>query len=143
MFAKETKLKVRYAETDAMQIVHHSSYIVWFEVGRTDFIDELGYPYAKVEEEGYILPVLDVQATYRKPFAYGETATVKTTLEYYDGVRIRFAYQALNERGECCAEGTSSHAIVDKKTFRPIRVKNHLPELHQLFEKATKKEGTE
>lgn len=142
MFVTQSDLKVRYAETDAMQIVHHSSYIIWFEVGRTDFIDELGYSYAKVEEEGFILPVLDVRATYRKPLAYGESATVKTMLDDYDGLRIHFSYQVLNRQGECCVEGASSHVIVDKETFKPIRLKNHLIALHELFERAKKKEGT-
>ncbi|RKD23782.1 hypothetical protein BEP19_04960 [Ammoniphilus oxalaticus] len=142
MFVSESELKVRYAETDAMEIVHHSSYIIWFEVGRTDFIDELGISYASVEEQGFILPVLDVHATYKKPLRYGETAIVKTSLDHYDGLRIRFSYQVLNKSNELCVEGFSSHVIVPKDTFKPIRLKNHLLELHELFEKVKKKEGT-
>ena len=135
LFSTESEIKVRYAETDAMQIVHHASYIIWFEVGRTDFIDQLGFTYARVEEIGFILPVLDVNAVYRKPLKYGENAIVKTNLDHYDGLRIRFAYQVLNEQGECCVEGYSSHVIVLKETFKPIRLKSHLPELHESLEK--------
>ena len=142
MFATESEIKVRYAETDAMQIVHHASYIIWFEVGRTDFIDQLGFPYAKVEELGFILPVLDVHSVYQKPLKYGDTALVKTRLGHYDGLRIRFEYQVLNEQGDCCVEGYSSHVIVLKETFKPIRLKNHLLELHELLEKAYEK-GTD
>lgn len=135
MFFSESEVKVRYAETDAMAVVHHASYIVWFELGRTDFIEQLGYTYAGMEEKGYLLPVLEIHASYKKPLKYGEKAMVKTTMAEYDGLRIKFLYEIYNQRNQRCVEGSSTHVIVKKETFKPTRLKSYMPELHEAFQK--------
>ncbi len=138
MFFSESEVKVRYAETDAMAVVHHASYIVWFEIGRTDFIEQLGYTYADMEEKGYLLPVLDIHASYKKPLKYGDNAVVKTFLEEYDGLRIRFFYEIYNQQNERCVEGSSTHVIVKKETFKPTRLKSYMPQLHEAFNNVRK-----
>lgn len=135
MHVSETKVDVRYAETDQMGIVHHSNYIIWFEIGRTEFMKELGFHYAEWEKQGILSPVIDIRVTYKKPTTYGETVTIRTWVQSYDGVRTTYRYEVINEKGEVCVVGESSHACVKKDTFRPISMKKHLPEWHEVYEK--------
>ncbi|HJV44963.1 MAG TPA: thioesterase family protein [Bacillota bacterium] len=134
MYISETEVDVRYAETDAMQIVHHANYLVWFELGRTKYMEDLGISYASVEQRGFLLPVLEITAKYKKPFRYGETAIIKTTIQKYDGLRVIYNYAVVDKQGELHVEGTSSHVIVTKEKFKPINIKKHLPDLHEIFE---------
>src|SRR4029079_10095297 len=88
----ETHLRVRYAETDQMGIVYHANYLIWMEVGRTALIKELGFSYAQLEADGVLAPVVDLQVQYKKPLLYGETATVHTWIEEYNGVKTVYGY---------------------------------------------------
>ena len=81
MFTAETKIRVRYAETDQMGFVYHSNYFQYFEVGRVEAIRELGYSYADMENEGIVMPVIEVQARYLQPALYDQLLTVKTILK--------------------------------------------------------------
>jgi len=76
----ETRLPVRYAETDQMGIVHHSVYAVWFECGRTEHIRTFGLTYDGMEKMGAMLPLLKLTCGFHRPMFYGETAIVKTRL---------------------------------------------------------------
>lgn len=138
MLVATKEIEVRYAETDQMGVVYHANYLVWMELGRTSFIQELGFNYAEMEKDGIISPVLDIQASYKKPFRYGETATVKTWVEEYDGFRTKYGYEILNEQGEIAVIGMSSHVCVKKENFRPISVKRLYPDWHEAYEKAKK-----
>jgi len=75
MLTSETRLVVRYAETDQMGIVHHSNYPVWFEAGRTDFIKGIGLPYSKIEEKGILLPLIELKCCYRGAARYEDEAS--------------------------------------------------------------------
>ena len=66
----ETEIPVRYAETDAMGVVYHANYLLYFEVARTDFLEKIGYPYARIESEGLMSPVVDVHLKYGSPLRY-------------------------------------------------------------------------
>ncbi|RSL33275.1 acyl-CoA thioesterase [Salibacterium salarium] len=138
MLHSTTEIEVRYAETDQMGIVHHSNYIVWCELGRTHLIKQLGFTYTELEESGIVSPVINVDLHYRIAVRYGETPTLYTWIESYDGVRVIYGYSIKNEKGELCADGTSSHVCVKQDTFRPISIKKHLPEWHQVYEKHKK-----
>lgn len=138
MLVATKDVEVRYAETDQMGVVYHANYLVWMELGRTSFIQELGFNYAEMEQDGIISPVLDIQASYKKPLRYGETATVKTWVEEYDGFRIKYGYEILNELGEIAVIGLSSHVCVKKENFRAISVKRLYPEWHEAYEKVKK-----
>src|SRR5689334_1528891 len=91
------RFRARYAETDAMGIVHHSRYIPWFEIGRTEFIRAHGYSYRQLEEMGVLLAVIELQVRYRAPARYDDEIIVYTRLVELGRVRLRFAYQVYNE----------------------------------------------
>lgn len=135
MHITETKVVVRYVETDQMGIVHHSNYIIWFELGRTELIKEIGFNYAELEKSDILSPVTDVNVSYKHPATYGETVTVKTWVGSYDGLRVTYRYQIENEEGNICVVGSSTHVCVKKDSFRPISMKKHLPEWHHVYEK--------
>ena len=74
MLISEKKIEVRYAETDQMGVVYHANYLVWMEIGRTNLIEDLGFKYAEMENDGILAPVIDVNISYKQPMKYGETA---------------------------------------------------------------------
>ncbi|MBT2684913.1 thioesterase family protein [Bacillus sp. ISL-37] len=133
------EIEVRYAETDQMGVVYHANYLVWMELGRTQLIKELGFNYAEMEKDGIISPVLDIQASYKKPLRYGETATIKTWVEEYDGIRSVYKYEIFNGEGELALTGSSKHVCVKKDSFRPISLKRSYPDWHEAYLKAMKK----
>ena len=90
------ELRVRYAETDQMGIVYHSHYLVWCEVGRTDFIRRLGMPYAEIERQGTRLAVSDASLRYHAPARYDDLVRVETTLTEVRSRTISFAYNIVN-----------------------------------------------
>lgn len=138
MLTVEREIEVRYAETDQMGVVYHTNYFVWMEIGRTALIQELGFNYADLEKEGIISPVLDIQATYKKPVRYGEKAKVKTWIEDYDGLLTTYGYEIYKEDGELAATGRSKHVCVKKDSFRPISLRRIHPEWHRACEQAKK-----
>ncbi|WP_257350477.1 acyl-CoA thioesterase [Pseudalkalibacillus decolorationis] len=138
MVRSKSIIDVRYAETDQMGVVHHATYLIWFEVGRTEFIKELGFSYAKLELEGILSPVTDITIKYKRPFRYGEQAEVHTWLATYTGIRAVYGYAIYNEEGSVCIEGTSTHTCVDKDSFRPINMKKRLPEWHRVYSEIVK-----
>src|ERR1700729_3318747 len=92
-FVSETRVRVRYAETDQMGVVYHSNYLVWFEVGRVEFIRQLGLDYKRMEaEEGCGIAVVEATARYRAPARYDDELVVQTTLLAARGAVIRFGY---------------------------------------------------
>lgn len=138
MLVATKEIEVRYAETDQMGVVYHANYFVWMELGRTSIISELGFNYAEMERDGIISPVLDIQASYKKPLRYGEKATVKTWIEEYDGFRVTYKYEILSPDGEIAVTGESKHVCVKKDSFRPISIKRKYPDWHEAYEKAKK-----
>lgn len=136
MVVNETEVKVRYQETDQMGVVYHANYLVWFEIGRTHLIEQLGFKYAEMEEEGVVSPVLDIEAKYKQAIRYGQTATVKTWIDYYDGFRVIYGYEIYAEDGTLCVTGKSTHVCVKKSNFRPISIKKHFPDWHEAYLKA-------
>jgi acyl-CoA thioester hydrolase len=138
MLISNSEIVVRYAETDQMGVVYHANYFIWMEVGRTKLIQDLGFNYAEMEKDGVISPVIDIQASYKKSLRYGDTATVKTWIERYDGLRITYGYEIFNGNGELAATGQSEHVCVKKDSMRPIIIKRSYPEWHAAYEKAKK-----
>ncbi|WP_408006140.1 acyl-CoA thioesterase [Pseudalkalibacillus sp. A8] len=134
MHQSQTQVDVRYAETDQMGVVHHATYLIWFEVGRTQFIKDLGFSYAKMEADGFLAPVTDISISYKRPFKYGETAEIRTWLENYNGIRSVYGYGIYNENDELCISGTSTHVLVNKETFKPIRMEKVLPDWHEAYQ---------
>lgn len=139
MLVSDKKIEVRYAETDQMGIVYHANYVIWLEIGRTQLIKDLGFNYAEMEADGILSPVIDIQVSYKKPLRYGETATVKTWIESYDGLRVVYGYEILTENKELAVSASSSHVCVKKEGFRPISIKRHFPDWHDAYETNKKK----
>ena len=105
---------MRYAETDKMGIVYYANYLVWFEVGRTDFLRERGLSYREMEADGLSLPVVEVACAYRRPALYDDELEVRTTGALLSPVRVRFEYQVVRPADAATvAEGHTVHASVD------------------------------
>ncbi|TLS39138.1 acyl-CoA thioesterase [Pseudalkalibacillus caeni] len=129
----ETEIVVRYHETDQMGIVHHGNYVNWFEVGRTNFIKDLGVSYRKLEESGVLLPVLEVNVVYHSPARYEDIVTVRTMLEEYNGIRLKLGYEVYrNEDQKRIVSGTTEHCWTSIE-MKPVSIKRKRPELHELF----------
>ncbi len=105
-----TELRVRYAETDAMGIVHHATYPVWMELGRSDFLRGLGQSYAEWEARGVRLVVNEIRVRFRSPARYDELVQVHTWLKETGRRRVVFAYR-IERAGTLLAEGESIHLV--------------------------------
>lgn len=138
MYVSKKEIEVRYAETDQMGIVYHANYLIWMEVGRTALIKELGFSYAQLEADGVLAPVVDLQVQYKKPLLYGETASVHTWIEEYNGVKTVYGYEIQKPDGQTAITGTTSHICVDKETFRPIQFRKAFPAWHSVYEQSKK-----
>jgi len=117
-----SRVRVRYAETDQMGVVYYANYFVWFEVGRTDLLRAAGWNYRDMEIEGFGLPVIDAQCTYRQSAKYDDEIEVRTTGEMLSPVRVKFSYEVVRPADAAVlATGTTVHATLDR-TGRPCRV---------------------
>ena len=117
MFTAETRVRVRYAETDQMGVVYHSHYFQYFEVARAESIRDLGYTYADMEKDGIIMPVVEVQAKYLRPAFYDQLLTVKTILkELPVHHKIEFHQEVFNEAQELLATGRVILYFMEMKT---------------------------
>ncbi len=115
-YTTETSIRVRYAETDAMGVVHHSNYIVWFEAGRSDYARERGKPYGEIEKEGYFLLVAEVHARYIKPALYDQLIVIRTWVEEIKSRQITFGYEVCNQAtGEILVTATTKHVCIEKQ----------------------------
>ncbi len=114
--------RVRYADTDQMGVVYYANYLVWFEIGRTEWLRQAGTTYRALEESGIILPVIDVRCEYRQPARYDDEIEIRTRGTLVSGVRVRFDYEiARRETGAVAACGYTVHASVDA-SGRPRRL---------------------
>jgi acyl-CoA thioester hydrolase len=110
----EIQIRVRYAETDRMGLLHHANYLVYFEQGRTELLRQLGYTYKDMEDRGYLLVLTKVEVRYRSPAYYDDLLTLKTSVAKTTAVRIDHAYQ-LTRDGVLVAEGNTTLACVDRE----------------------------
>lgn len=125
-----TSFRVRYAETDAMGIVHHSSYVVWFEMGRTEFMRAHGFTYRSLEEMGVVMPVLELSVRYRQSAVYDDEIRISTWLEEFTRTRIKLAYSIVRTSDEVLlTEGYTLHTFTGLDG-RPLRITHH-PEAWQ------------
>ena len=129
------QVRVRYQETDQMKVVYHANYLTWFEMGRTELIRHLGFPYSEVEKRGLYLPVVDVRITYKKPAYYDDIVTIYTRINELSAVRIGFAYEIYreaNNKDDLLVTGFSNHVWVNRD-FKPVRLDKMAPDLFQLL----------
>lgn len=136
MLISETKIIVRYAETDQMGIVHHSNYPVWFEAGRTDFIRKMGMPYSKVEENGAMLPLIELNCRYKGFAKYEDEITIKTSVKENTGIRLAFHYEVFrNNEADPITTGETIH-VWTNTNLKPVNLKKFRPELFELVNSA-------
>ena len=120
MLVNETKIRVRYSETDQMGVVYHGTYLSYFEIGRTELIRQLGISYRKMEDDGIMLPVISVYCKYIGPARYDDELVIKTTLNKKPSVRIQFDYEVYNAGTKIC-EGNAILAFTNATTRNPMR----------------------
>jgi len=122
----EIKVRTRYAETDQMGVVHHANYALYFEMGRTEWLREMGLSYKQMEENGVMLPVVSMGLNYKKPALYDEVLKVVTKLKKRPTVKIEFDYEIYNEKDELLVYGNTVLAFVDIKKNRPVKCPNYI-----------------
>lgn len=115
-----SEIRVRYAETDRMDVVYHSNYFVWFETARISLLDTLGMPYKAMEAEGFLIPVLSASADYKIPARFDDQLTIHLFMREKPRARFRFEYEVRRE-GELLASGSTVHGFMDRngKGLRP------------------------
>jgi acyl-CoA thioester hydrolase len=111
----ETRLRVRYAETDQMGVVYHSNHLIWFEVGRVELMRQLGFSYRDMERaDGCFIAVAEARCRYRAPIYYDEEVIVRTKLTNVRESVVHFSYELVRgETGALLAEGETTHIVTD------------------------------
>ena len=113
-------VRVRYAETDRMDVVYHSHYFVWFETARILMLDQMGLPSTDLEARGYRIPVLSANAEYRSPARFDDRLEIHLRMAEKPRARFRFEYEVRRE-SDLLATGSTTHAFMDPqgKGLRP------------------------
>ncbi|HJN64008.1 MAG TPA: thioesterase family protein [Flavobacteriales bacterium] len=119
MYSKETKIRVRYGETDQMGYVYYGVYAQYFEVGRVELLRSLGVSYKELEKSGFALPVVDFEINYKKAALYDDELTIRTTIKELPSARITFEYETYNVAKELLNVGKVILVFVDKVTKKP------------------------
>lgn len=114
------EVRVRYAETDQMAVVYHGNYAQYFEMGRVEWLRNMGVSYKWMEENGVMLPVVSLTMNYKKPARYDDLLLVTTILKSQTSVKIEFEYEIHNEKQELLTTGYSVLVFVDMKTGKPM-----------------------
>lgn len=116
----EFTVRVRYAETDQMGVVYHGNYAQYFEMGRVEWLRNLGVSYKWMEDNGVMLPVVSLEMNYKKPARYDDLLRVKTILKSQTSVKIEFDYEIYNGSNQLLTTGYSMLVFVDMKSGRPM-----------------------
>ena len=137
----ETSVRVRYKETDQMGVVHHTNYIVWFEVGRTDLLRQLGLSYRDLEGRGIHLPVVDLSCRYMEAARYDDEIRILTRIADLTPGKIIFSYEIRRKPDDAkLARGSTTHLWVSREMKRMNIQRSH-PELYEML--AAVREGEE
>ncbi len=135
-------ITVRYAETDRMCIAHHSNYPVWYEVGRTDFIKMFGITYSDIEASGILMPLINLTCHFGLPALYEDNLIIRTWCINMSAARIEFTYSVKRKEPDGTETelgyGTTEHAFVDSKTFKPCNIKKRMPQFYEMINKNIK-----
>jgi acyl-CoA thioester hydrolase len=126
-FSFSTEVRVRFAETDAQGIAHHASFVVYLEVARVAYLQEYAGGYQAIRDRGIEALTTEVSLKYHRAAYFDERLTVWTRCTGVRGARFRYQYR-IERDGELVVEGHTSHATVDRETYRPVRVPDWLAE---------------
>ena len=128
--------EVQYYETDAMQIVHHSNYIRWFEEARLASLKWAGLDYDLMEKRGIIIPVLSAACEYKMAVTYGETVKIYSEIQSFNGLRFSVIYKVYDmEEKVLHATGTTTHCFLNSQ-MKPVNVKKIAPDIYDYFKAA-------
>ena len=135
MYKSTTDIKVRYAETDQMGVVHHSNYYVYFEAAREDFILGAGIKYIEMEAQGVMMPLVETQCKYYEGAKYADEISVETVMEELSPVKVGLSYEVIRKRdGKILAKGITIQTFVSKERFKIINLKKAYPDLWDKFQ---------
>ncbi|WP_417886551.1 acyl-CoA thioesterase [Zunongwangia sp.] len=129
MKSHKTTLKVRYAETDQMGVVHHGNYAQYLEIARISWLENVGISYKDMEKNGIMLPVYEMNFKFKKSAFFDDELTIVTRLKTTPDVRISFDYEIYNKSGELLTTATTILVFMDAKKRRPIRCPKYVLEL--------------
>ena len=134
MYTHDTKVRVRYGETDQMGYVYYGNYAEYYEVARVEMLRSLGMDYAAMERDGVMLPVLELKCKFIKPALYDQEISIKTTVKELPGVRISFDYELFNEKEELINVGATTLVFFDMNIKKPCQPpKNFMDKLAPYF----------
>ena len=126
MFKHEIKIRVRYGETDQMGYVYYGNYAQYFEVGRVEWLRNLGISYKSLEESGIMLPVTQMNINYLKPAKYDDLLTIVTNVINKPMVKIVFEFQIFNDQKELLTTGETTLVFIDMIKNKPTKAPNFL-----------------
>lgn len=126
--SSKTKIRIRYGETDQMGVVYHGNYPQYLEIGRIEWLRDMGISYKSMEESGVMLPVISISIKYIKSARYDDVIEVITKLKKDPLVKIEFDYEITNEEKELIATANTVLAFIDKKSQKPIRCPDYILE---------------
>ena len=122
---------MRYQETDRMGIVYHANYLSYFELGRVEWLRNKGLDYARIEDSGVLLPVVNVSVSYKAPARYDQLLSVKTELVKIGGASLVFQNKIYDENKRLLVEGAVTLVATDSSSFKPIKIPTSLLSLIQ------------
>ena len=133
-FLNETKIRVRYGETDQMGYCYYGNYAQYFEVGRVEALRELGMSYKNMENDGIMLPVSEFFVKYYKPALYDDEITIQTKITSLEGCRIFFEYELINEKGIKISSAKTTLVFVSKDKMKPTSPPDSFIDLIKAYE---------
>lgn len=143
----DTPIKVRYGETDMMGVVYHANYLLYFEDARLDFLNALDFSYAdRVENEGYMSPILAVDIQYKSPLHYGEEGFVRTTISKSLPMRTVYHQRVFRasddpDTAQPLVDALVTLCVVDRETFKPVSLKRSFPDLYEKYAAVVENDG--
>ena len=133
--------KVHYHETDKMGVTHHANYIKWMEEARVDFLNQIGYGYARLERDGIISPVTALDCQYKHPTTFDDEVSIHLKVEEFRGVRLVIGYTMMNVKtADVVMTGTSTHCFIDSNGM-PIALRRQFPDFDRTLRALAAEEG--
>lgn len=141
--AAETRVRVRYAETDQMGVVYYANYLIWMEIGRVEFLRQAGFDYKSMElEDDCHIPVVEATCRYKSPARYDEEIVIETRAAVLRGYILKFAYRILRTGDQkLLAEGETVHVVTDSKMQRKLLPDKYVAAVEQGGTSRTSRNG--
>lgn len=125
--------KINYYETDGMRVVHHSNYIRFLEEARCYMLEKIGLPYSEIENQGFMIPVLEVNCKYKFPARFNDIIEVETNIAEFNGIHFIIEYTIFNSTtNKVCATATTKHCFTNSD-LKPVSIKKLRPDLYDNF----------